>query len=148
MDPTRWIRFIHDNTEVMSMSTKVVEVKTLKVGKYVVLDGEASKIVSIQTSSPGKHGAAKARVDAIGIFDNQKRNLVKPVDAKIEVPIIDKRTAQVLALMGSDVQLMDLETYETFEVPIPDDLRDKLVEGAEVGYIVAMGNKKLMRIKG
>ena len=129
------------------MSTKVVEVKTLKVGKYVVLDGEASKIVNIQTSSPGKHGAAKARVDAIGVFDNQKRNLVKPVDAKIEIPIIDKRTAQVLALMGSHVQLMDMETYETFEVPIPDDLSDDLIEGVEVNYIVAMGNKKLMRIR-
>ncbi|MEN6591702.1 MAG: translation initiation factor IF-5A [Methanobacterium sp.] len=129
------------------MSKKVVEVKTLKVGKYVILDGEASKIVNIQTSSPGKHGAAKARIDAIGIFDNQKRGIVKPVDAKIDVPIIDKRTAQVLALMGSDVQLMDMETYETFEVPIPDDLRNDLVEGAEVGYIVAMGNNKLTRIK-
>ncbi len=129
------------------MSKKVVEVKTLKVGKYVILDGEASKIVNIQTSSPGKHGAAKARVDAIGIFDNQKRGIVKPVDAKIDVPIIDKRTAQVLALMGSDVQLMDLETYETFEVPIPDELRNDLVEGAEVGYMVALSNKKLTRIK-
>ncbi|MGV8144265.1 MAG: translation initiation factor IF-5A [Methanothermobacter sp.] len=129
------------------MSKKVVEVKTLKVGKYVILGGEASKIVNIQTSSPGKHGAAKARVDAVGIFDGQKRNIVKPVDAKIDIPIIDKRTAQVLALMGSDVQLMDMETYETFEVPIPDELRNDLVEGAEVGYIVALGNKKLMRIK-
>ena len=129
------------------MSKKVVEVKTLKVGKYVILDGEASKIVNIQTSSPGKHGAAKARIDAIGIFDNQKRNIVKPVDSNIDIPIIDKRTAQVLALMGSDVQLMDLENYETFEVPIPNELRDDLIEGAEVGYIVALGNKKLMRIK-
>jgi translation initiation factor 5A len=129
------------------MAKKVVEVKTLKVGKYVILDGEASKIVNIQTSSPGKHGAAKARVDAIGIFDNQKRGIVKPVDSKIDVPIIDKRTAQVLALMGSDVQLMDLETYETFEVPIPEELRNDLIEGAEVGYIIALGNKKLMRIK-
>jgi translation initiation factor 5A len=129
------------------MSKKVVEVKTLKVGKYVILDGEASKIVNIQTSSPGKHGAAKARMDAVGIFDGQKRGIVKPVDAKIDVPIIDKRTAQVLALMGSDVQLMDMEDYETFEVPIPDELRNDLIEGAEVGYIVAMGNKKLMKIK-
>jgi translation initiation factor 5A len=129
------------------MAKKVVEVKTLKVGKYVILDGEASKIVNIQTSSPGKHGAAKARVDAIGIFDNQKRGIVKPVDTKIDVPIIDKRTAQVLSLMGSDVQLMDLETYETFEVPIPDELRNDLIEGAEVSYIIALGNKKLMQIK-
>lgn len=129
------------------MSKKVVEIKTLKVGKYVIFDGEPSKIVNIQTSSPGKHGAAKARMDAIGIFDNQKRSIVKPVDAKIDIPIIDKRTAQVLALMGSDVQLMDLETYETFEVPIPEDLRNDLIEGAEVSYIIALGKKKLMKIK-
>lgn len=130
------------------MSKKVVEVKTLKVGKYVILGGEASKITSISTSSPGKHGSAKARVEAVGIFDTQKRSIVKPVDTKIDIPIIDKRTGQVLALMGSDVQLMDLETYETFEIPIPDDLRDQLLEGVEVEYILAMGNKKLMRTKG
>ncbi|HML04903.1 MAG TPA: translation initiation factor IF-5A [Methanobacterium sp.] len=129
------------------MSKKVVEVKTLKVGKYVILDGEASKISSISTSSPGKHGAAKARVEAVGIFDGQKRSLVKPVDAKCDVPIIDKRVAQVLALMGSDVQLMDLESYETFELPIPDDLKDKVAEGVEVDYIEAMGKQKIMRIK-
>lgn len=130
------------------MSKKVVEVKTLKVGKYVIMDGEASKIISIQTSSPGKHGAAKARVEAVGIFDGQKRNFVKPVDSKCDVPMIDKRLGQVLAIMGNDVQLMDLETYETFEIPIPEELKDKLNEGSEVDYIVAMGNKKLMRIKG
>jgi translation initiation factor 5A len=129
------------------MSKKVVEVKTLKVGKYVILDGEASKISSIQTSSPGKHGAAKARVEAAGIFDGQKRSFVKPVDSKCDVPMIDKRLAQVLALMGKDVQLMDLESYETFELPIPEDLKKDIVEGAEVDYIEAMGKQKIMRVK-
>ncbi|MDI9618191.1 translation initiation factor IF-5A [Methanothermobacter sp.] len=130
------------------MSKKVVEVKTLKVGKYVIIDGEPSKITNISTSSPGKHGSAKARVEAVGIFDNQKRSFVKPVDAKVDIPIIDKRTAQVLAIMGGDVQLMDLETYETFETPIPDELSDQLVEGVEVEYIEALGQRKLMRTKG
>jgi translation initiation factor 5A len=129
------------------MSKKVVEVKTLKVGKYVVLDGEASKITSLSTSSPGKHGAAKARLEAVGVFDNQKRSIVKPVDTKIDIPIIDKRVGQVLALMGADVQLMDMESYETIELPIPDELKDQLTEGAEVEYIVALGNMKIMRVK-
>lgn len=130
------------------MATKVVEIKTLKQGKYLVLDGEASKISSISTSSPGKHGAAKARIEAIGIFDNQKRSLVKPVNAKVDIPIIDKRAGQVLALMGTEVQLMDLETYETIDLPIPDDLKDEITEGKEVEYIEAMGNMKIMRTKG
>ena len=130
------------------MATKVVEIKTLKQGKYLVLDGEASKITSISTSSPGKHGAAKARIEAVGIFDNQKRSLVKPVNAKVDVPIIDKRVGQVIALMGTEVQIMDLETYETIDLPIPDDLKDEIVEGKEVEYIEAMGNMKIMRTKG
>lgn len=130
------------------MATKVVEIKTLKQGKYLVLDGEASKIISISTSSPGKHGAAKARIEAVGLFDNQKRSLVKPVNAKVDVPIIDKRVGQVIALMGEEVQLMDLETYETIDLPIPEDLKDEIVEGKEVEYIEAMGKMKIMRTKG
>ncbi len=129
------------------MSTKVVELKTVKVGKYIVLDGEASKVTSLTTSSPGKHGAAKARLEAVGIFDGQKRSLVKPVDTKVEVPILDKRLGQILAIMGDQVQLMDMENYETFELPIPDELKDELVEGEGVEYIVALGNMKIMRTK-
>ncbi|MCL2688123.1 MAG: translation initiation factor IF-5A [Methanobrevibacter sp.] len=129
------------------MSKKVVEVKTLKIGKYVILDGEASKIISLSTSSPGKHGAAKARLEAVGIFDNQKRSIVKPVDTKIDIPIIDKRVGQVLALMGAEVQLMDMENYETLELPIPEELKEQIVEGVEVDYITALGNMKIMRVK-
>lgn len=129
------------------MSKKVVEVKTLKEGKYIILDGEASKITSISTSSPGKHGAAKARLEAVGIFDNQKRSITKPVDTKVDVPIIDKRAGQVLALMGNEVQIMDLENYETLELSLPDELKDKLGEGTEIEYIEALGNLKIMRTK-
>jgi translation initiation factor 5A len=129
------------------MSKKVVEVKTLKVGKYIILDGEASKITSLSTSSPGKHGAAKARLEAVGIFDNQKRSITKPVDTKVDVPMIDKRAGQVLSLMGKEVQIMDLESYETLELPFPDELKDQIAEGTEIEYIEALGNLKIMRTK-
>ena len=91
------------------------EVRLLRVNRYVIVDDEPCKIVSISTSKPGKHGESKARIEAIGVFDGQKRSIVHPVKHKVHVPMIDKRTAQVLALIGdSAVQLMDLETYETF----------------------------------
>ena len=130
------------------MSTKVVEIKTLKVGKYIVLDNEACKISSYSTSSPGKHGAAKARIEAIGVFDGQKRSLVKPVDSKVDTPIIDKRLGQVISIQGDNVQLMDMENYDTIDLPMPEDLKDSIVEGIEVEYIVALGNMKIMRTWG
>ena len=131
------------------MSTKVVELKTVKVGKYIVLDGEASKVTSLTTSSPGK--AAKARLEAVGIFDGQKRSLVKPVDTKVEVPILDKRIGQILAVMGDQVQIMDLESFETFELPIPAEFDEEIrgAVGTDLGveYIIALGNMKIMRTK-
>ena len=125
---------------------ELTEVRSLKVGRYMIVDEEPCKIMSISTSKPGKHGEAKARIEAIGIFDGQKRSVVHPVKHKVHVPIIDKRSAQVLSLMGSDtVQLMDLETYETFEMTITDDLKGKLQPGNEVLYLEALGKKKITR---
>lgn len=125
----------------------MAEVRELKVGRYVLIDEEPCKIMSISTSKPGKHGEAKARIEAIGIFDEQKRSVVHPVKHKVGIPIIDKRSAQILALMGADVvQLMDMETYETFEMPIPDELKGQLEPGKEILYLQAMGKRKITRV--
>jgi len=119
--------------------------RTLKPNRYILIDGEPCKILSVNISKPGKHGEAKARLEAVGIFDNQKRSIVHPVTHKVKVPLIDKRRAQVLAVLGSEVQLMDLETYETFTVTISAELGGKLSPGGEIQYLVAMGRRKITR---
>ncbi len=128
------------------MSWNMAELRTLKPNRFIIIDDEPCKITSLSKSKPGKHGEAKARVEAVGIFDNQKRTLVHPVTHKVKVPIIDKRKAQVLVLMGSEVQLMDMETYETFNVPIPDEFAGKMEPGKEILYFVAMGRKRITRV--
>lgn len=128
------------------MATEQAEVRELKEGRYMVIDDEPCKIVSISTSKPGKHGEAKARIEAIGIFDGNKKSVVYPVKHKVQVPIIDKRQAQIVAIMGAEVQLMDLETYEMFHLPITDDVKDDLKPGSEVLYLIAMERKKITRV--
>lgn len=124
---------------------EVAEVRELKENRYIIIDNEPCKIVGITTSKPGKHGEAKARIDAIGVFDGQKRSVVFPVRHKVQIPVIDKRTAQVVAIMGDKVQLMDMETYETFEMEIPEEFKGKLKEGEEIQYLQAMGKRKITR---
>ena len=119
------------------------EIRTLKVGRYVVIDDEPCVIIGIATSKPGKHGSAKARVDAIGIFDGQKRSIVQPVNAKIYVPIVERKGAQIIAIMGKTVQLMDLNDYSTFEIEIPEEHADRIESGKEITYLESMGKRKL-----
>jgi translation initiation factor 5A len=119
-----------------------VEVKNLKEGKYVIIDDEACVIKSISKSKPGKHGSAKARVEAIGLFDGQKRSYIGSVANKIYVPLVERKNAQVLSITSDIAQLMDMGDFTTFEVTIPEDLKDKVTEGEEVSYITALGKIK------
>lgn len=128
------------------MSTEQAEVRELKEGRYVNIDDEPCKIISISTSKPGKHGEAKARIEAVGIFDGNKKSVVYPVKHRVQVPLIDKRQAQVVSIHGGEAQLMDLETYEMFQLPVPEDMKDSLAAGGDIQYIVAMGRKKITRV--
>lgn len=127
------------------MSTRMGVVKDLKSGRYVVIDGIPCKVVDFQKSKPGKHGSAKARVTAIGIFDGQKKQLLKPVDANVEIPEVDRRNGQVVADLGANIQVMDMKTYETFEMKKGEM---KASPGKEVEYIDCMGQKQIVRVKG
>ena len=124
---------------------ELAEIRTLKENRYIIIDEEPCKIINITKSKPGKHGEAKARIEAVGIFDNSKRSIVHSVSHKVHVPIIDKRSAQVVAIMGNNVQLMDMETYETFEMSIPDEFKDSIEPGKDIQYLVALGRKKITR---
>ncbi len=130
------------------MTTTRAVIKNLKRGKFCVIDGEPCRVLNVTTSAPGKHGGTKARLEAIGIFDNRRRSIVKPAAAEIEVPIVNKKVGQVVAIMGDNAQIMDLETYETFESKIPDELKGKIKQGGEVIYWILMGRKMLVQVKG
>ena len=128
------------------MSWTIAEVRELKVNRYMVIDDEPCKIIDITTSKPGKHGEAKARIVAIGVFSGQKKSIVHPVKHKIHIPMVDKRKAQVLSLMGDEVQLMDMDTYETFNVVIPDEFKGKIEPGTELQYMDALGKRKITQV--
>lgn len=130
--------------------SKPMELGALRVGGYVIVDDAPCRIVAYSKSKPGKHGSAKARVVVIGIFDGVKRSFVKPVSSQVKVPMIAKVTGQILSLLPESVQVMDLETYEIFEMPMPeeDELRSKLASGVEVEYWRILGRTKIVRTKG
>ena len=121
------------------------EVRELKVGRYMLIDEEPCKIISIDTSKPGKHGEAKARIEAVGLYDGKKRSVVHSVKHKIQVPMIDKRKGQILNLAGDELNVMDLETYEQFSLPADPEFAD-LQPGDEVLYMVAMGKRKIIKV--
>lgn len=132
------------------MSVKPIDVGSIKEGSYIMIDGEPCKVVEVEKSKTGKHGSAKARVVGISVFDGSKHTFVAPVSQKIDVPVIEKSTAQVLSILHDTIQLMDLSTFKTYEIPkfhIEQDIAGKLTPGSEVEVWSFAGKMKIMRIK-
>ncbi len=119
------------------------EIGKLKEGRYMVIDDEPCKILGISVSKPGKHGAAKARIDAVGLFDGVKRSIVQPVSAKVYVPIVERKSGQVITINDTIATMMDMKDYSTFEIEIPADKQADVQVGKEIMYIESMGKKKI-----
>ena len=123
-----------------------VEIRELREGRFVLIDEEPCKIDSIEKSKPGKHGASKARIEARSIFTNAKRTLLGTVSDKCWVPIVDRRTAQLLSFHGGVAQLMDKDSFETFDIQVPDEFAEGLVAGSDVSYLTAMERRMITKM--
>jgi translation initiation factor 5A len=132
------------------MSVTYVSLGEVKTGNYILIDGEPCRVVEITKAKTGKHGSAKAHVVAIGLFSGNKKTLTAPVDQRVEMPIIEKRVGQIIADLGTSYQIMDLETFETFEIEKPDnqELLEKIGPGKDVEYWEVMGKRLIVRPRG
>ena len=126
---------------------KSVSVGSLKKGDTIIIDDAPCKIMDTATSRPGKHGHAKVNLMAVGLLDGKKRNVVMPGHDKVEAPIVEKKSAQILSVSGNKANVMDVESYETFEMDIPEELQGQVHEGNEVLYWLLMGVKVMKQVK-
>lgn len=129
------------------MATTNATAKDLKKGGYLIIDNIPCRIVDIEISKPGKHGSAKMRITGMGIFDNQKKVLLTPADADVVVPIIERKTVQIVSISGNTATVMDSQTYEMYDIEIPEEFSGKIDAGTEAVIIEAMGKRKFERVK-
>jgi len=125
----------------------MVGAKFLRKGSTCIVDDEPCKILNVDISKTGRHGHAKCKIEAEGLFDGKKRIFFKNGDAEMDVPTIKKGNAQVLSTSGDIAQLMDMENYSTFEVLIPEEFKGKLESGMEVVYWKWEGKLAIKDIK-
>ena len=130
------------------MNTKMVSANNVQKGSFIVMGGVACRVVDVDISKPGKHGHSKVRISSVGLVDDKKRIEVMPGHDNVEVPIIEKRTAQVLSVHENVANVMESETYETFDMATPEEFKGQITEGSSVLYWTIMEQKVIKQVKG
>lgn len=128
------------------MVLRLIDAHSCKPGTTILIDGEACTVKSNDISKTGKHGASKCRIEAIAIISGKKKIVAVPGGERFEVPMIEKRKAQVLSVSGSTASIMDLESYETLDVPFIEELKEQLAPEKQVEYWLIEDKKVIMRI--
>ncbi len=128
------------------MVLKLINATAAKPGIVLMYEGEAYTVRSNDISKTGKHGASKCRIEAVGIFVDKKKIIAVPGDTRFDVPMIDKKRAQVLSVSDTTASVMDLESYETIDVEFMPELKDQLTAEQQVEFWDIEGKKKIMRI--
>ncbi len=126
---------------------KMLQAGDLRVGSYIILDNIACAVRDIQTSKTGKHGSSKCRIEAVGIVNGQKKIFLCPSSDNVQVPIIEKKNAQVLSVHGDTATVMDNDSFETFDLSIPEELKASVKEGVQVHYWIIMDQKVIIQAK-
>jgi len=128
------------------MVLKIINATEVKIGTNIIVDGKPCVVKKIDISKTGKHGHAKARIEAVGIVDGNKKVFVIPGHDRLEVPLVDKRKGQVLSKENKKASIMDLESFETLEVDCPDeDVFNSLEENGNCEYWNIEGEKIIKR---
>lgn len=130
------------------MPTKPVDAGSIQKGDSIVIEGVACRVTGVQVSRPGKHGHAKCRFEAVGIIDEKKRIIVMPGHDTIDTPIIEKKVAQVLSVTGDMANVMDNLSFETFDLKIPDELKERVMDGVEIMYWDILGERVMKEVRG
>ena len=128
------------------MVAKVIDATEMRVGTFLTIDGSAYQVKKMDVSKTGKHGHAKVRFEATSVMTGKKKVAVVPGHDKFEVPMVDKKNAQVLSISGENASLMDSESFENFELPIPEELKETITDGVSVEYWDVEGEKLIKRV--
>ena len=130
------------------MVLKLIQATTAKPGTTLLWEGVPCVVKSNDQSKTGKHGSMKCRMEVVGIFDKKKRIGVIPGGENLEVPLLEKKRAQILNVSGDKASVMDLENFETIELPYDEELKGKLASEQQVEYWDVEGYKVIMTLLG
>jgi len=123
------------------MDFKLISAVSARPGTAINIEGVPCVVKSNDISKTGKHGHAKCRIEAISIVDSKKKVFVTGGHERLESPMINKRKGQILSIEGDKASVMDLESFETIELAVPEELKEELKGEDQIEYWESQGYK-------
>lgn len=115
----------------------MMEIKQLKKGSYIMHKGEPALIKTMGLVVTGTHSHGKMKLEVQGLFSRTNDSFTLPLHERVEEVEIIRKLGQLLSMNSNQGQVMDMQSYETFDSEIGEGV--DAGEGDEVTFIEHQG---------
>ncbi len=131
------------------MALRLITAHEARTGATILVEGNACVVKSNDVSKTGKHGASKCRIECIGVLDGKKRIVAVPGSERFDVPLIEKKKAQVLSIApnGEMANVMDLESFETMDLAVMEEAKGTFNPEDQIEYMIVDEKIKVIKRK-
>jgi len=116
-------------------------IKELKVGNYIVHEGDLCRIRNI--SLEGDNAVIRLN----DVFSGKEHSLNLGHDAELEDADITRRCGHVISKKKKSIEIMDSYNFKTFDAHIDESLFDKVTSEDKVTYIQFNDKTKIIEVR-
>ena len=123
----------------------MISTSDFRKGMKVEFKGEPCEIVDFQHVKMGRGGAI-VRTKLKNLKTGAVLEETFRSGEKLDPPGLEEKSMQYLYSQDELYYFMDMETYETFNIAIPEEFEGELEPGKEIQYLEALGRRKITRV--
>ena len=123
----------------------MTDLKKLKKGNYIIHENEACVIRDIQTLPNKKNPVIKLELE--GLFSGKHYHSHILTHQIIQEADLTRRCGTVVSKKKDKIEIMDIQTFETFEAKIDPELLERAQEGDNVTYVHSNTSTRILEVR-
>ncbi len=123
----------------------MIDLKKLKKGKYIIHENEACVIKDVKTLTSKNNPVIKLELE--GLFSGKHYNSHILTGQNIQEANLTRKCGTIISKKNNKIEIMDIQTFETFDVNIDPELLEKAQEGDNVTYVHSDTSTKILEVR-
>jgi translation initiation factor 5A len=122
-----------------------MDIKKLQKGNYIIHENEACIIKEVQIITNKNSPIIKLELE--GLFSGKHYSSHVLTQQNIQEANLTRKCGTIVSKKGSEIEIMDIETFETFKADINQNLLDKAKEGDNVTFVHSENATKILEVR-
>ena len=119
----------------------------LNAGNYFLHNNEPVQVVKKEVIAYGTNSHTKLKFYFKPLTGGGEKTVTMGHIDKVDILDITRKSGMIIAKMQDKVQIMDSQSYETFDAKIDPDLLESMNENDEVIFVDYQGNAQVLEKK-